>query len=335
LKVAIVGAGAVGLALGARLASSGHDVLFVTRRADTASAIVRDGAWLSDPVSAERVGGPASAVSGLEAAGAALRARLALLCTRSTETRALAAALARVAPDARIVSAQNDVDNEAALADHFEHVGGLVVRQTCTRVSENAALATGQGRLIVGRHPHGQDATLIALADALESAGYDVGRSDRIGADKWLKLVVNTTSAANALIRRPDHALPAFATVKIRLLEEARDVLDAAGIEARSCDGRDRSIDEEIAHLQGTLHSGTGGRALPLYNACWSALHDASKGLEADLYHARILALAAAHDVAAPTHATLLEALERARSEGAGPESVAAETLLHDEPEQR
>ncbi|HEM45782.1 MAG TPA: hypothetical protein ENO23_01930 [Alphaproteobacteria bacterium] len=117
-------------------------------------------------------------------------------------------------------------------------------------------------------------------------------------------------------------------TLKIRLLREARAALAAAGIEAGSCDGRDRSIAEEIAALRAALADGSSLRALPLYNACWAALRDPARPLESDRHHRRILSLAARHGTAAPTHAVLLEALDHARATGAGPECLGAEALL-------
>jgi 2-dehydropantoate 2-reductase len=329
VKITIVGAGAVGLVLGARLAASGTEIRFVTRRRLAAQTILDRGVRVEDPASGESLTAEAQAVCGLPNAEDWPNVDAVLLCTRATETADLAAELARVAPSARVISAQNGVDNERVLSDHFEHVGGMVVRQTCTRIEENAALAAGRGRLILGRFPSGSDDSLQALTETCRSAGYDVACSESIGEDKWLKLVVNLTSAPNALIRRADHVRPAFGILKRRLLEEARDVLNAAHIVARSCDGRDRSIEEEIESLRVSTLSGTGGRDLPLYNACWAALRDRSKGLEADLYHARILALAKQYGVAAPTHGVMLEALHRAQREGHGPESRSARDLLH------
>jgi len=166
-----------------------------------------------------------------------------------------------------------------------------------------------------------------ALAGALRAAGYDVGISQRIEQDRWLKLCVNLMSAPNALIRRDDHCTRSFVELKARLLEEARAVLAAAGIEARSCDGRDRSLAEEISYQRRALELGANARPLPLYNQVWSALRHGGP-LEADDYHRRILALAAAHQVSAPLNARVLETLERCAREASGPESVRVSEIL-------
>jgi 2-dehydropantoate 2-reductase len=209
----------------------------------------------------------------------------------------------------------------------FSRVIGGCVRQTSTRTADNAAVAVGGGRIVLGLWPSGDAPVVHALADALRRAGYDVGLSTRITEDKWLKLCVNLMSAPNALIRREDHATHAFVELKARLLEEGRAILLAAGISARSCDGRDRSLDQEIAHQRASLALGTSARALPVYNQVWAALRHGG-AVEADRYHRRMLELAAAHGVSAPQNARVLEALERAVLERTGPESLGAEALL-------
>jgi 2-dehydropantoate 2-reductase len=194
-------------------------------------------------------------------------------------------------------------------------------------VGDATVRALGAGRVVVGAHPEGGGADVEALAGALRAAGYDVGVSACIGEDKWLKLCVNLMSAPNALVRREDHETAAFVEVKARCLEEARATLAAAGITARSCDGRDRSLDAEIAFQRASLASGQSARRLPIYNQVWQALRHGGP-LEADRYHRRILALAARHGLAAPVNARVLEVLKAVEREKRGPESAGAEDLL-------
>lgn len=322
--VVVVGAGAVGLAIGTRLARAGTPVHFVVRRAQAARSIDTEGVALEDPATGEVVRARASA--SLE--GPAATSGPILLCLRAGDDDGMATRIARRWPDAPIVSAQNDVDSEPTLARSVTSVHGLVVRQTCTRKSDRHVLATGRGRLVLGRYPEGLDETDELLGAQLARAGFDVGLSRDIMADKWLKLFVNLMSAVNALVQREDHAGRAFVELKVRLLEEARAAFTAAGIRAVSYDGRDRSIDEEIRFIAGSLASGASARDLPLYNACWSALADPTRPLEADAYHARILELASAHGLRAPTHRAVLDCLVATSQSGVGPERERAEQLL-------
>ena len=152
-----------------------------------------------------------------------------------------------------------------------------------------------------------------AVAALLRRAGIEVSVSAAIARDKWLKLCVNLMSAPNALVRREDHASPSFVELKVRLLEEARAALAAAGVEATPCDARDRTLEQEIAFQREALARGASARPIPLYNQVWTSLRHGGP-LEADAYHERILALARAHGVSAPVNARVLGRLARRRA---------------------
>lgn len=319
----IVGAGSVGLVLGARLARAGRAVRFHVRDAAAAHALRAGGVTVEDPATGAawraavdaRTGPPAGADGPV------------LVCVREPDTAAVADALAAASPAALPVNVQNGVDGDGALARRFPRVIGAVWRATCTRVAPDRVRALDPARLVVGAHPEGGGSDVEALAAVLRAAGFDVGVSTRIGEDRWLKLCANLLSAPNALVRRGEHASEAFVAGKTRLLEEARAALRAAGVTARSCDGRDRSLDDEIAWQRGALARGDAARPLPLYNGVWRALRE-DLPLEADAWHERIVALAARHGVPAPCNARVLAALRRAAAERRGPESCGVEELL-------
>jgi 2-dehydropantoate 2-reductase len=255
-----------------------------TRRAEDAAQLERDGIAVEEP-----------------ATGAVWKARVfahagppiaetdrVFACVRVPQTEAAAIAIAATSPDARIVNVQNGVDGDAIFAPRFASVVGAVIRQGCTRVATNRVRAIAPGRIAVGRVPSGTDADVEEVAALLRDAGYDVGVSACIADDRWLKLCINLMSTPNALVRPAEHEKPAFALGKARLLEEARDVLRAAGIAARSCDGRDASLDEEIARLR-SGRSG-GARRMPIYNSLWQALRRGAP-LEADAFHRIVIEL--------------------------------------------
>ncbi len=324
----IVGAGAVGLALGARLAGAGHRVRFVTRRREVADALRREGLVAEDAVSGAVARHAVEAAAWEDLPPSFLEPPI-LLCTRGDVVGEVAAELAERAPEADVVTFQNDVGYEEVAARHLRHVIGGVWRETCTRLGDaSVRFLTGRpGRAIVGLHPEGEQPAVRALASLLESASIRTGVSRRIAEDKWLKLCVNLMSAPNALVRREDHTTEAFVEVKARLLEEARDLLRAAGITAASCDGADRSLDEEIAHQRAALGAGTSARTLALYNQVWAAL-ETGGSLEADHYHERMLALARGLGRAAPQNQRVLDVLRAAARERRGAESEAAASLL-------
>lgn len=325
-KLAIVGAGSVGLVLAARLGQAGADVLLVTRGEDQARRIAADGLHLDDPASGEvrRVAMPV--VAGIANAAPRLTGRTVVACHRTPQAPVIAAELGDAAPACVIAIAQNGAAPEESFAGRFDPLLGVVVRFTATRIGAGAVRTTGSGRLVVGRHPSGTGREADALAGAFRSAGFDVGLTSRIAEDRWLKLCLNLLSAPNAMIRREDHTGEAFVELKAGLLEEVRDVLAAANISAASCDGRDRSLDEEIAHQRAALATGGSARSLPLYNQVWRALKEGGP-VEADGYYRTILDLAERFTVPAPLNARMLEAVEQAVRADTGPEQLRATDL--------
>jgi 2-dehydropantoate 2-reductase len=327
LTIAIWGAGAVGLVLGARLTRAGEDVVFVCRRAKSAREIAARGVGFEDLVSGEKFRVPARALSVDEVTAGDLGAATVLVCTRGPSLPEACEQLAALGGARDVACVTNGIDPEAAAARHFDRVVGVVYRQTCTRVEPGAAVSVGGGRAVVGAYPEGRSSAADAVAARLIDAGYDVGVSSRLAEDRWLKLCVNLMSSPNALIRRGDHQGQAFVEIKTRLLEEAQAVLAAAGLTARSCDGRDRSLTDEIEFQRTALERGQSGRALPLYNQVWSALRHGGP-LEADAYHREILERAAHHGISAPMNRQVLDTLERTARQELGPEREVAEDLL-------
>ena len=326
----IVGAGAVGLVMGGRLAHYGTPVLFITRSPEAAAALTASGVCVGYPATGEEIHAQVDAIAGMKNAVRQIGDGPVLLCVRGSQVSDAADDLLGVAPNVAVVCWQNDVGNEEKLARRFERVVGGVVRLTSTRTSASSAVAAGKGRLILGDFPGGVGRDTEVLAEKLRTAGYDVGVSERIQEDKWLKLCINLMSAPNALIQREDHASRAFVEIKARLLEEAKAVVEIAGIATNSCDGRDRSLAVEIEFQRSALTRGDSARPLPIYNQVWSALRHGGP-LEADDYHRRILDLAARHGLQAPQNERILAALERAARDELGPESMGADELLADE----
>lgn len=230
-----------------------------------------------------------------------------LLCVHEPDVEGLCARW----PGRTVATFQNGVRAEALAARHCRVIGA-VWRTTCTLAGPGRARFTRRGRVVVGRHPSGIDGETHALAADLARAGLDVGVSEDIAADKWLKLLVNLASAPNALVRREDHGRPEFGEVKAAILAEGKKVLDAAGIGARSCDGRDPSAEEE-AERQRRVPP----RARPVFNSTWRQLE---RGLcPKELYHDVVVALARERGVPAPLNAAMLRLLRPPRPPGSVP----------------
>jgi 2-dehydropantoate 2-reductase len=320
--IAILGAGSVGLVLGARLARAGHAVRFHVRSEDAAQRIRGRGVTVEDPATGKSFQVAAGAAVGPPAG----HEGPIFVCVRGPDTDAVAVALAAASPRAVPVNVQNGVDGDARLAARFPRVIGAVWRLPCTRIEPDRVRTHGAGRLVLGAHPEGAGADVEALAALAREAGFDAAVSTRIGEDRWLKLCLNLTSTPNALVRQADHPTAEFVETKARLLEEARAVLGAAGVVARSCDGRDRSLDAEIEWQRGALARGDAARPIPLYNSTWRALRE-DLALETDGYHRIVIELGRRHRIATPVNERMLAVLLRARDRRLGPECYGAKDL--------
>lgn len=317
--ITVFGAGAIGLTLAARLARGGLDVRVCTRRSQEAVLLEREGIEVEEPETGACF---RSAVRAQAGPPAGERDAI-FACVREPDSAAAADEIAAASPDALLVNVQNGVTGDAIFARRLRRVCGAVIRQGCTRIAANRVRAMTSGRIAIGAFPDGASADAQQAAALLRAGGYDVGVSERIAEDRWLKLCVNLMSTPNALVHPADHETRTFTEGKARLLEEARDALAAAGIAARSCDGRDRSLDAEIELQRTALARGAAARRLPIYNSLWQALRRGAP-IEADALHRAILELAVRNGVAAPMNRCALVALERAVAEALGPESFGA-----------
>ncbi len=328
MRLVLVGAGSVGLTLAARLGRGGRAPRIVTRRPEAAAALRERGVRAEHAGSGERFEVPLEAFCWDELPPFEDE-DLVVACVRGSQLDDVADRLLAYPNTPPILTFVNGIGHEERLATRLPEVVGGVWRETCTRVDDVTVrfLSDRPARVIVGRHPEGDPADQRELGALLERGDLDVGLSSHIQADKWLKLCINVMSTPNALVRREDHATEAFVELKVRLLEEARDALRAAGIEAASCDGRDRSLDEEIEFQRGALGRGTAARRIALYNQVWTALTHGGP-VEADSYHALLIETARAHGVPTPTHEATLRALQHAIQTEAGPESASATDLL-------
>jgi len=213
-----------------------------------------------------------------------------LLCVHESDVADLAPRFA----GRTVVTFPNGVIAERVAARWCDVVGA-VWRMTCTWTAPGRALFTRRGRVVLQSSP---------IVDDFVAAGFDVGVSTDIEADLWLKLLCNIGSTPNAIIAARDHTDLRFGELKASLVREAWDVLRSRGIEARSCDGRDASPEEEIER-QRTAKP----RVRPVHNDTWRQLQ---RGIRpSERYHATIASLGPA-----PRN----EAMDRLLDEAVGPE---------------
>lgn len=189
MRSLIVGGGAIGQYLAARLAQAGNDAI-VLARPDQADAINQRGITLHVDGTTTHQAGHAAADIG----DAALQEpfELVIVAVKAFSTAEAAETIRSIAAckDASILTVQNGLGNEETLADAFGSdrviAGALTV--AVDRLDKTSIAATSKGGLClapIGRNPNNW---LIA---AMSSLGLPVRAVSSWQALKWSKLVIN------------------------------------------------------------------------------------------------------------------------------------------------
>jgi 2-dehydropantoate 2-reductase len=195
MKIAVMGAGAVGCYYGGMLARAGHHVTLVGRPQHV-EAIERQGLRLETKAFDERI-----RVSASTEASAVQGAQLVLFCVKSTDTESGAAAIEpHLAPDALVLSLQNGVEN----ADRLR---ALLRQNVLAAVVYIGTEMAGPGHV---RH-HGRGELVIEpsrasghLAQTLIAAGVPTDISENVRGELWAKLILNCAyNALSAIAQLP------------------------------------------------------------------------------------------------------------------------------------
>ncbi len=288
MKIAVVGAGAIGGYLGARLSAAGHTVTFVARnrnlvaiRANGFRLMLEDGSELHAP-DARAVQDPAEA--GAQDA--------VLLTTKAHQVRDLLPALRGLfGAHTSVVTMINglpwwyfhklagphqgrrleSLDPDGALAAHIEPerlIGGVVypaaelVEPGVVRVIEGNRFSLGE--------PDGTKSERVqALAQALMGAGFKAPVSRDIRSEIWVKLWGNLTfNPLSALTHATLEEICRFGPTRdlaARMMVEAQAVGEALGVEFKiSLDKRIAGAEAVGSHKTSMLQDVEAGRALEL-----------------------------------------------------------------------
>ena len=196
LKVAVMGAGAVGSYYGGMLARAGHKVVFIARPQHV-QAIARDGLRMETQTFDEHVSLAAStdpdAVQG---------AKLVLFCVKSTDTEAAGALIRPHLPaDALVLCLQNGVDNADRLRTVLpQHAVAAAVVYVATEMAGPGHVRHhGRGELVIE-----PSRTSEAVAQAFIAAGVPTEVSSNVRGALWAKLILNCAyNAVSAIAQLP------------------------------------------------------------------------------------------------------------------------------------
>ena len=195
MKIAVMGAGAVGCYYGGMLARAGNEVVLIGR-AQHVAAIRKDGLLIETQTFSERV-----ALQADTAASALAGADLVLCCVKSTDTAQAAADMAPyLAPDSLLLSLQNGVDNADRLGEALQRPVEAVAVYVATEMAGPGHVRHhGRGELVLG-----PSAASPELLRVFAAAGIPVEVSDNVVGALWAKLILNCAyNAISAITQLP------------------------------------------------------------------------------------------------------------------------------------
>ena len=200
LKVAVMGAGAVGCYYGGMLARAGHEVVLIARPQHV-EAMARNGLRMETQTFDEPVHLAASTH-----ASAVQGAALVLFCVKSTDTES-AGALIRphLKADALVLCLQNGVDNADRLRGVLpQHAVAAAVVYVATEMAGPGHVKHhGRGELVIEpSSTAGLSSEAVALA--LAAAGMPTQISGNVRGELWAKLILNCAyNAVSAITQLP------------------------------------------------------------------------------------------------------------------------------------
>lgn len=241
MKIAVLGAGALGSVIGGTLAANGHDVVLITRNRAHVAAIGTNGLVLRSSHGEQVV--PVQAANDARGLGAM---DLVIVLVKSPETRgALAAARTLVGPETTVLSLQNGLGHEDLLAEVVgreqlvggrTYVGGVLLAPGVVQAG-----VTGK-ETVIGEFDGRASQRVRRISEAFDRAGLVTTLTDNILGAIWDKLLVNVATGALSAITKlpygPLYEVPELERTGLAAVEEALAVARAQGIRLATEDAR-------------------------------------------------------------------------------------------------
>ncbi len=225
MKIAVMGAGAVGCYFGAMLARAGRDVTLIARP-QHAEAVKKSGLLLESRAFTGAV--PMQATT--EASGVA-GADVVLFSVKSADTETAGQSIAPfLKPDATVLCLQNGVDNAERLQTTITQPAVPAVVYVATEMAGPGHVKHhGRGELIIGPSPASAN-----IAKQFTEAAIPTSVSENVISALWVKLITNSAyNALSAIAEMPYGPLlevNGVTDVVESVIEECLAVAQAAGI---------------------------------------------------------------------------------------------------------
>ncbi len=263
MRIAVLGAGAVGCYYGGMLARAGHSVALIGRPLHV-DAVRRDGLLLDTQSFQAYLPMEASTdASGIRGA------KLVLCCVKSTDTESAAADMApHLSADAWLLSLQNGVDNARRLQALLgREIAPAVVYVASEMAGPGHVRHHGRGELVIG-----PSAASDVLAQLFAEAGVPLQVSDNVAGALWAKLILNCAyNALSAIAQLPYGRLVQGAGVEALMRDVVGECLAVAEGEGVSVPGDMWQAVQQIA------------RTMP--NQLSSTAQDLARGKRSEIDH--------------------------------------------------
>jgi len=330
-RYVIIGAGAIGGAIGARLALAGSDVVLVARGEHLAT-LQRDGLRLRTPTEDVRVAPPA--VGGPDELELRTGDVLVLATKTQQATEALVAwtdapvhngdlVVGTAGDRLPLLTALNGVASEAMAQRYFRRVFGVCVWMPAVHLVPGEVIIRGaprSGMLHLGRVPVSDDVDdrqlLGEIAADWTSANFDIRLPADVMPWKYRKLISNIGNVFQALVNHNGDWLP----LAERAETEARRMLDVAGIVYIGDE------DEGAARQAGFTMRPVPGVSDP-GGSTWQSLTRGTGNVETDFLNGEIVSIAHRVGEVAPINAALASLARRAAAERRQPGDLSAAEL--------
>lgn len=294
MRIAVIGAGAMGSIFGARFAQGGHETVLVDVAEPLVEKLNADGVVVVRgddetvtrvPATIEPDGGPVDLVVFF------------VKCYHTASAAELARPL--VGPDTVVASLQNGWGNGDVLAEAYppEQVVVGVTYNSGTVLEPGRVAHPGVGPTTMG--PFAGDSTAGAerLAAALEDGGLEASVVTPVRPEIWKKLILNAATLPTAALAGMNAGqLTAEADMHELVTATARE---ATGV-ARSL-GYDIDEEERVSYIHGLLERAGPARGSMLQDV------EAGRRTEIDVINGAVVRAAGEHDVPVPLNRAFVQ----------------------------
>jgi 2-dehydropantoate 2-reductase len=294
MKVAILGAGAVGLSIAAKL-SEVCDVHAVTRRrhidAIRKRGFVMTGIWGNETYRF-------SCAEDLPADG---DFDYIIITAKSGATRSICEQFGKAITGHETVSLQNGIGNEEIIAAYtLSVIGGMIITGFEWQGDAHVHVSVEAGPIKFGRFPSGSDTGVERLVDLFHRAGLQVEASTEIRGDLWGKTLYNCAlNPLGAIMGVPYGALdnPAAWRIIAKIVGEAFAVCEAEGIKLQW-----ETPEEYLAYLRDEQLPATAQHHSSMLQDIISG-----KKTEIDFLNGAVVAKGGAHGISTPINGMITD----------------------------